>query len=611
MVPDSRVRAVNEAAIQPNRPVVLYWMIAARRTTANYGLEHAVARARTLGKPLVVFEALRAAHPWACDRFHQFVLDGMHDNAEALSGVHGVTYFPYLEPRAGHGRGLLEALAAHAAVVVTDDTPTFFLPRMVAAAGERLDTRLEAVDSDGLLPLRTFDRAFPTAHAFRRGWQQVLAEHLPARPAREPLNVPLPGTAWPIPAEIHGRWPDVFAWLEAGHTIAGLPIDHAVKAAAVRGGPRAANDRLDAFANEDLQPYAAQRNDPDRDASSRLSPYLHWGHIGAHEVFDRIMTRAGWLGHVPARPTGSREGWWATTWRRIVLTTTTASSRCRTGLDRRWNAMATIPATRCTSTTPSSEPGPTTRSGTPPSASSWRRDAFTTTCACCGQEDPAVVGDCTPCAGRDDSPEQQVRDRRTRPELLRRHLLGAGAVRPSVGAGTLDSGSGPLHDIRKRRPEAAREAGTWPGGKLTPMRIHVLAFGMLASVAAALPAHAQVTAFVGGRVIDGTGKVIDRGTVVVRDGRIVQVGPQGSITVPAGATQVDVAGKTLMPGIINAHGHLAATSGLRSAPELYTRENLVRQLQTYAQYGVTTVYSLGDDQAAGFALRDESAARPP
>jgi imidazolonepropionase-like amidohydrolase len=138
------------------------------------------------------------------------------------------------------------------------------------------------------------------------------------------------------------------------------------------------------------------------------------------------------------------------------------------------------------------------------------------------------------------------------------------------------------------------------------MRIQVLAFSMLASTMAALPVDAQVTAFVGGRIIDGTGKVIDRGTVVVRDGRIAQVGPQASVSIPPGATQVNLAGKTLMPGLINAHGHLAATAGLRSGPEFYTRDNLIRQLQTYALYGVTTVYSLGDDQAAGFALRDES-----
>jgi imidazolonepropionase-like amidohydrolase len=62
-----------------------------------------------------------------------------------------------------------------------------------------------------------------------------------------------------------------------------------------------------------------------------------------------------------------------------------------------------------------------------------------------------------------------------------------------------------------------------------------------------------------------------------------------------------------MPGLINAHGHVAATVGLRSDPASYTRDNLVRQLRTYAMYGVTTVYSLGDDQAPGFVLRDEKA----
>ena len=115
------------------------------------------------------------------------------------------------------------------------------------------------------------------------------------------------------------------------------------------------------------------------------------------------------------------------------------------------------------------------------------------------------------------------------------------------------------------------------------------------------------TAFVGGRLIDGTGKAIDNGTVVITGDRITAVGP-ASTPIPAGATRVDAKGKTILPGMINAHGHVAATTGLRSDPASYTRENLTRQLRTYAQYGITTVFSLGDDQAAGFALRDEPAA---
>jgi len=142
------------------------------------------------------------------------------------------------------------------------------------------------------------------------------------------------------------------------------------------------------------------------------------------------------------------------------------------------------------------------------------------------------------------------------------------------------------------------------------MRTYLGGWTLLAVLLTPIQADAQVTAFVGGRVIDGTGKVIERGTVVVRDGRISQVGPTGTVTVPEGATRVDVSGKTVMPGLVNAHGHVAATSGLRSSPEFYTRDNLIRQLKTYAQYGITSVFSLGDDQAAAFTLRDEQAQGP-
>lgn len=128
---------------------------------------------------------------------------------------------------------------------------------------------------------------------------------------------------------------------------------------------------------------------------------------------------------------------------------------------------------------------------------------------------------------------------------------------------------------------------------------------LMVVMAPASSVSAQTTAFVGGRVIDGTGRVLEHATVIVRDGRIHTVGSAASIDVPDGAARVELGGKTLMPGLINAHGHVAATRGLESSPEFYTRENLEHQLRTYADYGVTTVFSLGDDREAGFTLRDE------
>jgi imidazolonepropionase-like amidohydrolase len=124
----------------------------------------------------------------------------------------------------------------------------------------------------------------------------------------------------------------------------------------------------------------------------------------------------------------------------------------------------------------------------------------------------------------------------------------------------------------------------------------------------AVPAAAQTAAFVGARVIDGRGGVLDRGTIVVRDGRIVAVGPANTTPVPADAERVDVAGATIIPGLVNAHGHLTAAVGMRNERDGYTRENLIRQLNTYAMYGVTTVFSLGDDQEAAFEIRNEQTA---
>jgi imidazolonepropionase-like amidohydrolase len=124
---------------------------------------------------------------------------------------------------------------------------------------------------------------------------------------------------------------------------------------------------------------------------------------------------------------------------------------------------------------------------------------------------------------------------------------------------------------------------------------------------AAVSAGAQTTAFVGGRIIDGTGKVIENGTVVITGNKITAVGP-ASTPVPAGAARVDVKGKTLLPGLINAHGHVGNTVGLAADKQNgFSRENLTRQLRTYAQYGVTTVFSLGDDSEGSFALRDAPA----
>jgi deoxyribodipyrimidine photo-lyase len=289
---------------------VLYWMIAQRRVGWNFALERAAGWARELGKPLLVFEPLRAGYQWASDRLHRFVIDGMADNA-ARFAARRVAYFPYVEPSPGAGHGLLAALAGRAAVVVTDDYPAFMLPRMVAAAVPQVPTRFEQVDGNGLLPMRLARQTFTSAYAFRRYLQRTLPAHIGERPSADPLR-DLPAAEEPVlPAEVVRRWPAAAARLLAGSAgLAALPIDHAVSPTTLRGGATAADDALATFLSSSLPSYADDRNDLERDVTSRFSPYLHFGHLSAHAVVQAVLQREGWLGECSRRTSGAREGWW-------------------------------------------------------------------------------------------------------------------------------------------------------------------------------------------------------------------------------------------------------------------------------------------------------------
>lgn len=309
----TRCRAANDAPIRSERSYVLYWMIAARRPVWNFALDRAVDQARALRKPLVVLEALEVDYPWASDRLHCFVIAGMHDNARAFAATRA-TYFPYVEPRPGDGRGLLETLAQSACVVVTDEFPCFFLPRIVAAAATRLDVRLEAVDGNGLIPLAAADRVFKTAASFRRFVQRTLPGHLNATPRPKPLAGARLDALPALPREVTTRWPAAPMSLlqDAASAVRGLPIDHEVPPVAMRGGARAAQKALESFVANRLSRYADLHNEPEADNTSRLSPYLHFGHLSVHQVFDRVMREQGWskrrVANKPAN--GAREGWW-------------------------------------------------------------------------------------------------------------------------------------------------------------------------------------------------------------------------------------------------------------------------------------------------------------
>lgn len=306
-----RIRAANARPFKPAGDYVLYWMIAARRPSWNYALERALAHCTAFNRPLVIFEPLRIAYRWASARLHAFVIDGMQANARAFRR-RGVLYYPYVEPRRDAAKGLLAALASRACAVVTDDFPCSFLPRMVAKAASSIDATLEAVDGNGLLPLRAAGREFSSAAHFRRFVQRALREHLVDAPRENPFDdVRLPEA--PDLSSVLQRWPAADRQVLRGETLRTMDIDGAVGPVATTGGHEAGRLALAEFVDRRLDRYDLDHAHPDLDGTSHLSPYLHFGHLSAHEAFAAVMRHERWtIGKLRRSGTGAREGWWNT-----------------------------------------------------------------------------------------------------------------------------------------------------------------------------------------------------------------------------------------------------------------------------------------------------------
>lgn len=308
-VPDLRINSVNQKPINPEGNHVVYWMVAHRRMEWNFSLQHAIHTAQKFNRPLIVLEALRMNYRWASDRTHQFIIEGMQDNRKASANT-SVLYYPFVETHKNEGKGLLEALAEDAICVITDEFPCFFIPRMQKSAARKLNVSLQTVDTNGILPLRAAGRVFTTAASFRRHLQKTIMPHMSQIPEAKPLAHTLPEGM--LPNTITDKWP-ITQFDNIPGLTRSLDIDHEVKPVPFSGGSKSAQLVMAEFMRKKLPTYHLKRNNIDESSASGLSPYLHFGHLSAHELVQNVLKEAKWRPeNVAPKASGSREGWWGT-----------------------------------------------------------------------------------------------------------------------------------------------------------------------------------------------------------------------------------------------------------------------------------------------------------
>jgi imidazolonepropionase-like amidohydrolase len=97
---------------------------------------------------------------------------------------------------------------------------------------------------------------------------------------------------------------------------------------------------------------------------------------------------------------------------------------------------------------------------------------------------------------------------------------------------------------------------------------------------------------------------LDNAALLVRDGIVYDVVSMADLEIPEGTEEIDLADRYIIPGLINAHGHVGTARGLETGSSIHSEQNVIDQLQLYARYGITTVVSLGDEPAEAFSVRN-------
>ena len=274
-----RAFPLNEKRLQPDGDFILYWMQSTQRLDDNWALRLATLEADRIGKPLLIHHGLDPHYTHASARFHAFVMQGARDLAEQAASL-GLTYRFALRRRQGDDGRLVDRLAARACAVITDLFPTAGVAERSARVAARVNCRVIAVDSVGIVPAALFHKEEYAARTIRPKLSKLLALALEPVEDRAPRR-DLPDSAL---RAFNGAWVDI-AHCDIAREVASCEIDHSIPAVPSRGGTRAARERLQRFAAGGLQSYSERRRNPsDEEGSSRLSPYLHFGMISPLEV---------------------------------------------------------------------------------------------------------------------------------------------------------------------------------------------------------------------------------------------------------------------------------------------------------------------------------------
>ena len=266
---DSRIAIRREG--QPEGDCIVYWMQRAQRAYDNPALDLAIDLGNLLGKPVVVFLGIVPFYPHANWRHYAFLASGIPDLAMRLAERNvGFVLRPYPDHRL-----LPFCEQVKAAAVVGDENPLRETEKWRKTVTAQIRIPLYTVDADVVVPSALLLKEQFAARTIRPRIHKLLPEYLVKS------NEPAAQVPFKLKKGVHSLSPDA-PFIDDNSR---FPIDRSVAPIkGMQGGTTAGLAALERFLKHRLNGYAKNRNHPEMEGTSELSPYLHFGHLGPRAV---------------------------------------------------------------------------------------------------------------------------------------------------------------------------------------------------------------------------------------------------------------------------------------------------------------------------------------
>lgn len=279
-----RTRRLNQHPVAAGRDYVLCWLQQAIRGVDNPILDAAIAAGNQHGLPVLVYHGLDNRYPYASHRLHRFILEASQSLAEQVE-ARGLRFCRYVRRPEKLEEGLVYRLAERAALLVTDDMPTYVARWQADRVAARTTIPLLAVDAACLVPMNAFPALLDATVDFRAAHSPLREAHLAADFTQTPAHPRLASDLGFEPDDLAG-WSSE----QLDDLIGRCGVDRTLPPAAFSGSRAAAEALLDQAIAQVIPNYRYRRNNPaDPYSTSKLSPFMHFGVLGPREVVLRAQ----------------------------------------------------------------------------------------------------------------------------------------------------------------------------------------------------------------------------------------------------------------------------------------------------------------------------------